>query len=103
VIPALNAAVRARDAYALSLLGSNTSLQERTRNAALEAGTAATTALRAFDKNRSRTAGDRTAQRKAGARAAPSAASSSLDLIVTELQSLRRGVHALVEAKKLVR
>ncbi|KAK5110409.1 hypothetical protein LTR85_001034 [Meristemomyces frigidus] len=98
MFPSLNTTVRGREAHAKSLVDGDEEEQESTRAAAEEARRAMVEQLKAMHRNRNRITGDRTTPRKPRARAAP--AGTNADTLL-ELQSLRRGVLALVEVGKL--
>jgi hypothetical protein len=100
LFPALLAVKQTREAYARSLRREDGEEEER-QQAALDAGVALTSQLRVLDRNRNKVTGDRPTPRKARATAA-TAASNTNEALLLELQSLRRGVLALVEVGKSV-
>lgn len=99
LFPALAATASARAAYARSVRYDSDDKDER-EETARNAANDLKAALRTFDRNRSKVAGDRPTPRKARAAAAPAPNS---DAMLLEMQSLRRGVLALVEVGKAVR
>lgn len=98
LFPALAAVSESRAAYAASLLDDNAN-SEALADTARAAADDLKTRLRTYDRNRNKTTGDRPTPRKARAGAAPAA---SNDALLLELQSIRRGILALVEVRKLV-
>lgn len=95
--PAFNDVLAARAALARAVReGEET---DALRVAATDAGNILTRQLRALDRNRNKLAGDVRTPRKDRAGAAPAASNAAP---LREMQSLRRGVLALVEVGKLV-
>jgi hypothetical protein len=99
MVPFLNATILARRAHARSMMGDDEEEQQRTEAALNTAADTLVARLNVFNRNRNRVTGDRTTPRKARAGAAQ-AVSNEEQLL--ELQSMRRGVLALVEVGKLV-
>ncbi|KAK6436402.1 hypothetical protein LTR95_007409 [Oleoguttula sp. CCFEE 5521] len=98
LVPFLNDAVRARAALARNLRDDDAPDAGLLRAARVAADTF-TTKLKVFDRNRNKLAGDRASPRKAGTSGAP--AGRNTDVSTLEMQSLRRGVLALVEVGKI--
>lgn len=94
----LQAAVTAREALARARRRGEAN-QAELADEARDAGLELTAALKRFDRNRNKTAGDRPAPRK---KAAAASQGGSNELIVNELQSIRRAMLALVEVGKSV-
>lgn len=100
----LNRAVRTREAYAKRLARAGSDEEDEddaavAEQTARETAAELTTALRAFDRNRNKVTGDKRTPRKRTAGTAPT---DSGEQSILELQSMRRGILALVEVGKLV-
>jgi len=104
LVPALNAAVRARERYAARMAGGTAAQQARAEAAAREAGEELVSQLRGLRGNRDRMAGDRPTPRKRRVGGAMVGATWD-DLaapILGELQSIRRALLASAEASRSV-
>lgn len=96
--PLLAACMAARAAHARAQR-TEAEDEDELRAAALAAGDDLVEGLAVYDRNRNKVTGDRPTPRKRGAAAAPA---TSNEETLLELQSLRRGIFALVEVGKAV-
>lgn len=98
LFPLLAACMAARAAHARAVANESEE-EENLRAAALAAGDDLIEGLATFDRNRHKVTGDRATPRK---RAAGAAQGGLQEDTLLELQSLRRGIFALVEVGKAV-